>query len=242
MNIVWEVGEPINIWHVSWICLHNWCRNLNWIIIASLWRFHPLSLSYFSVSFVSQSLWCFSQDQICLLHSNTCNTHTQLHMLRWVPADNQCDLGVWLTHGTDELTGLHIAFLASVLWLTAVPSLCLLFSHTPTLWERRPSQTSRCSPVSCSADTVCVWCWCQTRSQMIRNVLDCRWEWACMCAYQREKEMEVYFSGSTVMMGEILKLNCIYHIISPPKIYLCTCIHALSYYMIWLSSQRIKST
>lgn len=37
MNTVWEVEEPINIWHDSWICLHNWCRNLNWIIIAS-WR------------------------------------------------------------------------------------------------------------------------------------------------------------------------------------------------------------
>lgn len=110
MNTVWEVEEPINIWHDSWICLHNWCGNLNWIIIASWWTFRPLSLShYFLSSFVSSSQWCFSQDQICLLPFamifSHAHAHKMAHALTWVPTDNQCDLRVWLTHGTDEPTG-----------------------------------------------------------------------------------------------------------------------------------------
>lgn len=68
MNTVSEVDEPINIWHVFWICLHNWCRNLNWIIIASSRTFHLRSLSLITFLVLCIPLHTiFSQDQICRL-------------------------------------------------------------------------------------------------------------------------------------------------------------------------------
>lgn len=177
MNTAWKVEEPINIWHVSWICLHNWCGNLNWIIIASLWIFRPLSLIIFLTLCIPLSSVILSRPNMApsLKHmrctgAHTC-THTHTHTQMGADRQSMWSQGVtdtwhWWTH--------WVAYRFAC--LCAVIDSCTSFltfsrTHARTPSELRLSQASCCSPVSCRDDILCVWCWCQTHYQMIVCVL-----------------------------------------------------------------------
>lgn len=183
MNPVWEVEEPINIWHVSWICLHNWCGNLNWIIIASLWTFRPLVLSLFFLSFVSHSPWYFSQDQIYPLNyhflTHTSYTHTYMHSDGCRQTINVISGYEWHMVLMNPLGSVSLC-LPLCLWLTAVPPL----SFTHTHWKHWLSPTSCCSPVSCGADIL----WHTLCLMPMSNSLSSDCVCACVCALERGRE------------------------------------------------------
>lgn len=103
MNTVWEVEKPINIWHDSWICLHNWCRNLNWIIIASWWTCSSQS-HYIPPRTTPHDTALKSK--FSLLHYNIClcvYEHGHAHAQMGADRQSMCSQGVtdvacWWTH------------------------------------------------------------------------------------------------------------------------------------------------
>lgn len=138
--------------------------NHNCIIvdISSLLHLSP-SLLYF-IFFCPFSLM-FPSDQTRPLRSNLRNRHVQTGGRQTINAISGCD---WHMALMNSLGSISLRSPRRPDWQLYLLPVSLSLSHTP-------SQTSRCSPVSCCADIVCVWCWCQTRSQMICCVPDCLW-------------------------------------------------------------------
>lgn len=149
--------------------LHNWCRNLNWIIIASLWTFRPLSFShYFScplyptphdISLKTK----YARPPLHYHAQHACITHTSANSDGCRQTINAISGYDWHMVLMNPLGSVSLCLLLRS-WLTAVPSLSPSHTHTP--WEQWLSPTSCCSPMSCGAVIPRVWDWCQIHSQM----------------------------------------------------------------------------
>lgn len=156
MNTAWKVEEPINIWHVSWICLHNWCGNLNWIIIASLWIFRPLSLIIFLTLCIPLPSVILSRSNMApsLKHMRYTHTHTHTQM----GADRQ---SMWSQGVTDTWHWWTHWVVYRSACLCAVIDSCTSFltfsrTHVHTLWAPTVSGVMLLSSVMQGWHTLCL--------------------------------------------------------------------------------------
>lgn len=212
MNTVWEVEKPINIWHVSWICLHNWCRNLNWIIIASLWMFRPLSLPHY----FSCPLYPTPHDislrtkyaPFTIIFSHTSITHMRTHSdgcRQTINVISGCDWHMVLMNPLGSVS----LCLPLCLWLTAVPPslpplLPLFFPYSLSLQTHmhRHTHTPRALAVSdITLLSSVVRGWHALRLMLMSNSV---WRY-CECVHLCVRVCEW-----TRMMTEILQLYTVY--------------------------------
>ncbi len=192
MNTVWEVEEPINIWHDSWICLHNWCGNLNWIIIASRWTFRPLSLPHY----FTHPLYPAHNDAslktkhvsftVISSHSHT-RTNTRSHGRRQtINVISGCD---WHMALMNPLGSVSLC-LPLCSWLTAVPPLSYTHAHTHTLGALTVSDIMLLSSVVQRWHTLCL--------MLMSNSLSNDCVRACVWEKERKRDGETLLSWNTV--------------------------------------------